>query len=445
MEPTELIEHGMKTAAKLGVDDAVLISTTGRERMVRFANDSLTVTKNTEERVISVYLTKDGKRIVGASTSTTEDRLSGFVERLHKTMMNLSREPAYAPLTDTRRRFDKPSRFDRKLDSEGVVAGAAAEAIAHAKKAGARRSAGAVEASLVSSEILTSTGTRGSDTSTSILLNIRSFTDRNASGHGLSCSATLEAFDPAEAGRRAGSHAKRMLNSKKPEEGTYQVLMSPTVAANLISLAGEFASAFSVDAGVSYLTDKLGKKVASEGFSLTDHGSLEGGFGGRSFDDEGTPTQSTKIIEAGVLKSYLHNLTTAKKFKAKNTGNAGWIEPHCWNLEVGAGDSTYAEMVSEMKRGIILTSNWYTRFTNYRTGEFSTVPRDGTYLVERGKVAGPLSGLRVSDSLERILSSVRLLSKDREWIEWWEVDTPTLTPWVLVDGVKVTRAYGSTP
>jgi hypothetical protein len=51
----------------------------------------------------------------------------------------------------------------------------------------------------------------------------------------------------------------------------------------------------------------------------------------------------------------------------------------------------------------------------------------------------------MSDSLERIFSSVALLSKQREWIQWWEVDTPTLCPWVLVDGVKITKAYGSAP
>ncbi len=236
-----------------------------------------------------------------------------------------------------------------------------------------------------------------------------------------------------------------MQNSKQPSEGTYTVLMSPTVASNLISLIGGFASAFSVEAGISYLADKMGKKVASPSFCLTDHGTIKGGLGGRSFDDEGTPTQSTRIIQDGVLKSYLHNLGTAKRFKTKSTGNGGWIEPNPWNLEVGAGDSTYDEMVSSIKHGIILTSNWYTRFSNYRTAEFSTVPRDGTYLVENGKVTTPLSGLRMSDSLERLFSSVALLSKERQWIEWWEVDEPTLCPWVLVEGVKITRAYGSSP
>ncbi len=436
----------MKAAKKLGVDEAVFLSTGGNEQMVRFANDSLTVAKKTEESVVSVYLAKAGRRIVGGSSNTDEEGLDAFVGRLYKTLVNLSKEPLYARLPERAASFKRAGVFDKRLgEAEKEVSEFASQAIDAAHDAGARRSAGALEASLVFTHILSSNGTEGHDTTSSILLNIRSFTERNASGHGLACSSSLKGFRPVEAGRKAGEHAKRMLKSKKPEEGTYQVLMSPTVAANLISLIGGFASAFSVDSGTSYLVDKMGKKVASESFNLTDHGRTEGGLGGRTFDDEGVPTQSTKLIEGGVLANYLHNLTTAKRFKVESTGNAGWIEPDAWNLEVGAGDSRYPEMVKEMKRGIILTSNWYTRFTNYRTGEFSTVPRDGTYLVENGRVTKPLSGLRMSDTLERIFSSVELLSKEREWIQWWEVDTPTLCPWVLVDGVKITRAYGSAP
>jgi PmbA protein len=446
MDSHDLNEHAMKVAKKLGVDDAVFLSVIGSEQMVRFANDSLTVAKRIEEKVLSVYLVKDGKRIVGGSTNVDKEGVEGFVERLHKTLINLTKDPAYVPLSKTARRFDKPGRYDKGLgEAEKEVSEFAREAIDSARDAGAKRSAGAVEATLSSIDILTSTGTVGHDVGSSVLLNIRSFTDANASGHGLSCSSTLKGLDARAAGRTAGDHSKRMLGSKQPGEGTYSVLMSPTVASNLISLIGGFASAFSVEAGISYLADKLNKKVASGAFSLTDHGSIQGGLSGRTFDDEGTPTQSTKIIDKGVLTNYLHNLGTAKRFKAKTTGNAGWIDPNPWNLEVGAGDSSYDEMVKEMKHGIILTSNWYTRFTNYRTGEFSTVPRDGAYLVEDGKVTTPLSGLRLSDSLERIFSSVLLLSKKREWIEWWEVDVPTLCPWVLVDGVKITRAYGSSP
>ena len=445
--PGDSNEFGVKVAKRLGADEAILMTVFSDERMARFANSSVTVTKNISESGQVVYLAKGGRRIIGSSSNPERASLERFIELLFKSMMSLPKDPGYVPLPAKGMSFGGRDGHDRKLDdAEGLLSGYVEEAVGSATEAGARRTAGSLEAGVTRHHLLSTTGTVGSDASAKILLNIRAFTDKDASGHGLSCSATVRGFDPGLAGKRAGSHSKRMRNARQlPQEGRLEVLMSPTVAANLLGLVGEFASAFSVEAGTSYLVDKLGKKVASESVDLTDMGRGDGCLDSRTFDDEGQPTQTTKVVEGGVLKSYLHNLSTAKRFKAKSTGNAGLVDPSPWNLEVGAGDSTYAEMVSEIGHGLVLTSNWYTRFKSYRTAEFSTVPRDGTYLVEKGEVKAPIKGIRISDSLERMFSSVRLLSKDREWVQWWEVDTPTLCPWVLVDGVTVTKAYGETP
>ncbi len=437
-----LNETALKTAQQLGVDDAVSLSVSGTERMIRFANNSATVVKEVREGELMVYLATDGRRAIASTSNLEASNVKKFVRDLHSSMKGLSREE-YVPLPDRALKFGpSPGLYDRRLaDTGGILPALAKEAIEASLKAGGKRTAGVIDSTVVEYAILTSTGTRGTDSRTSIRLNVRTFGDNDSSGHGLSCSSTLAGFHPDEAGERAGRHAKAMATASEPEQGTYQVLLSPTVASNLVETVASAASAFSVDAGVSYLVEKVGKGVASEAFSLTDHGVIKGGLGGRGFDDEGMPTQSTKVIDKGVLRGYLHNLTTAKKWKTKTTGSAGLISPRPWNLEVGAGDSSYDEMVKEMKKGIILTSNWYTRFKNYRTGEFSTVPRDGAYLVERGKVTKSLKGMRMGDDLQRMFSSARLLSKDREWIEWWEVDTPTLCPWILADGVKITRAY----
>jgi len=448
MGPEDSNSFGVDVAKKLGADEAILMTVISNERMARFANSSVTVTKNVNESGLVVYLAKGGRRIIGSSSNPEKSSLERFIELLYKSMMSLPKDAGYVPLPPRGSSYRPKPSHDKKLEGpEGLLAGYVEEAIHAAESAGARRTAGSLEAGVASHHIMSSTGTVGSDTSSSILLNIRAFTDRDASGHGLSCSATVRDFRPGVAGERAGSHSKRMRNARQlNEEGkTYQVLMSPTVASNLLGLVGDFASAFSIEAGTSYLVDKLGKKVASETLDLTDVGRGDGCLQARTFDDEGQPTRSTKVVEGGVLKSYLHNLSTAKRFRTKSTGNAGLIEPGPWNLEIGAGDSTYEEMVKEMTHGLVLTSNWYTRFKNYRTGEFSTVPRDGTYLVESGEVTLPIKGVRISDSLERMSSSIRLLSKEREWVQWWEVDTPTLCPWVLVDGVTVTKAYGESP
>jgi PmbA protein len=437
-----LNETAMAVAKRLGVDDAVALSVGGKERMIRFANNSATVVKQVEETELMVYLAKDSRRAIASTSNVEESNLKKFVGDLFALLKGLSKEE-YVPLPARAVKFrPSPGQYDRKLDDiEERLPDLAGRAIEASLRAGGKRSAGVIEASAVTYAILASTGTKGTDARTSITLNIRSFGDNDASGHGLSCSSTLSGFDPEEAGRRAGQYARTMTGASEPEQGTYQVLLSPTVASNLVETVSAAASAFSVDAGISYLAEKLGKKVASDSFSLTDHGVTKGGLGGRGFDDEGVPTQSTKIIENGVLRGYLHNLTTAKKWKTKTTGSAGLVVPRPWNLEVGAGDSTYDEIVKEMKRGIVLTSNWYTRFKNYRTGEFSTVPRDGAYLVEGGRAVKSLKGMRMSDDLQRMFSSVQALSKQREWIEWWEVGTPTLCPWMLIDGVKITKAY----
>lgn len=443
MDLEELNQSAVSAAKRLRVDDAVAISANSADSMIRFANNSVTVVNRVEEAELTVYLAKDRRRAIASTSNLSAGAVKKFVGDLFASMKGLP-ESEYVPLPEKAVKYS-PSRlsYDKRLeDVDGELPGLAKTAIDSALASGGKRSAGVINAGQATVAILTSAGTEGSDSHTAITLNIRSFAEKEASGHGLSCSSSLDGFNPEEAGRRAGEAAKGMKEASEPEAGKYEVLMSPAVASNIIETVAGAASAFSVDAGTSYLVDKLGKKVAAPSFSLTDHGVVEGGLGGRVFDDEGIATRSNKIIEGGLLRSYLHNLTTARKWKTKSTGSAGFVTPHSWNLEVGKGDSSHDEMVKEMKKGIILTSNWYTRFANYRTGEFSTVPRDGAYLVENGKVVKSLKGMRAGDDLQRLLSSVRLLSKVREWIQWWEVDTPTLCPWILADGVTITRAYG---
>jgi PmbA protein len=439
----DLNETAVAQASRLGAEDAVALSARVADRMIRFANNSVTVVNRVEEAELTVYLAKDRRRAIASTSNLEKVSVKKFVVDLFKSLKDLTpSEHVSLPKKGSRFR-PGPGRVDRKLvEIEEGLPGLAKRAIDASLSAGGKRSAGVIDAGDVSSAILTSTGTRGSDARAAITLNIRSFAENDASGHGLSCSSTLSGFDPEEAGRRAGEDAKRMVAASEPEAGKYEVILSPTVASNLVEPVAGSASAFSVDSGTSYLAEKLGKTVAAESFSLTDHGVVRGGLGGRVYDDEGVATQSTPIVTGGVLKNYLHNLTTAKKWKSKSTGNAGFVTPHAWNLEVGKGDSSYDEMVKDTRHGIVLTSNWYTRFKNYRTGEFSTVPRDGAYLVRGGEVVGGLKGMRAGDDLLRLFSSVSLLSKDREWIQWWEVDTPTLCPWMRIDGVTITRAYG---
>jgi PmbA protein len=336
-----LNERAIAAAQKAGADDAVALSAKSSDSMIRFANNSVSVVNKVVEAELTVYLAKDGRRGIASTSNLEPFAVRRFVVDLYESLSGLTKSE-YVPLPDEASKYAQSKlSYDKRLeDVDDKLPGLAKEAIDSSLKTGGKRSAGVISAGKGTVAIKTSTGTEGVDSRTAITLNIRSFAENESSGHGLSCSSDLAGFDPEEAGRRAGEGAKQMRNATEPEAGKYQVLLGPTVASNLIETVAGAASAFSVDAGTSYLADRLDKKVASSGFNLTDHGVVEGGLGGRVFDDEGVRTRSNKIIDGGVLMGYLHNLTTAKKWKTESTGSAGFVTPHPWNLEVGSGDST---------------------------------------------------------------------------------------------------------
>ena len=109
-------------------------------------------------------------------------------------------------------------------------------------------------------------------------------------------------------------------------EGKYDVVFDPLFVGSLLGMWGSMASAYYVMVQLSIFVDKIGKKVASEIVTLRDVPAAYS-MSNRVFDDEGVPTRENVIIEKGVLKTYLHNTSTAKIFKTETTGNAG-IVPH---------------------------------------------------------------------------------------------------------------------
>ena len=162
---------------------------------------------------------------------------------------------------------------------------------------------------------------------------------------------------------------------------------------------------------------------------------MPNGFNSCRFDEEGVPTEKTKIIENGILKTYLHNTSTAKKYKTRTTANAGLIAPRSFNIvfDCKKGD------IFDVKEGIYITNVWYTRFQNYATGDFSTIPRDGAFLVKNGKIVQSLKGLRISDNMLNLLKNVQCCNKKVWQIKSWEAETPTFTPEVLVDNINITK------
>ncbi|WP_075057564.1 TldD/PmbA family protein [Thermogymnomonas acidicola] len=253
---------------------------------------------------------------------------------------------------------------------------------------------------------------------------------------------TVDSRQAGALGRRAGETASLSVPRKKGEEGRYTVLLSPHVLGNLMTYSEGFLSSYSVDTGLScFIGMEGGKEVASEAFSLWDVPQDRKGEGYTPFDDEGTETRNRALIERGTLKTFMHSYSTGRKHGRESTGNAGVLYPHAWQLQVGPGGGRdHEKILDEIENGIVIGNTWYTRFQDYRSGTFSTVPRDGgVFLVRRGEIKERWEGMRISDSVPSILRNVIEASSDMRYTRWWEEISASLMPYVLVDGLNISR------
>jgi len=437
----DIAESGLDQALSLGADEVSVICSSSREKMVRFSNNSITAVKEIDTTEVFFYLAKAGRRILGSTSDLDKNGIKEFLDRLLNAAASFKVTRALTSLPNQRLPTNEHSDYDKKLSNIGdEIAELANSSIQASLSSGAKRASGSLSLNEETIAIRTSGGAKGFDKRTKALLNIRAFAEDDSSGHGLSCATKLSNFDPEKAGKQAGSYAKR---SKKPmgwEEGIYDIILTPTVAADMVQLIGRASSAFAVESGLSFLEGQVDEKVAVDELTLRDIGCIKGALDSRVFDDEGLPTHENLVIKKGILKTFLHNSTTAKRAKKKSTSNAGIIEPSPWNLTVDQGDYSLEEMIKVTKKGILMTNNWYTRFQNYRSGEYSTIPRDATFLIENGKIKHPINGVRISDALPRQLRNIAAIGKERVWIEWWEVSTPVLAPTMLINGARATKA-----
>jgi len=440
MRDQDIALRALRLAKSGGATDAVSIVRTTDLRMIRFANNSVTVSNGILEASLSLFMMMKERR----ASLTTTNLSSSSLDELIRNALGMAKlslpSDVYAPLPEG------PFKYRKELISIGDIRllierlpEAVKAAIDSAMSAGAQRVAGTLIAERTEKVLRTTGGAEGTHASTCYNLSVRAFADSEATGQFSKVATHLTDLNPEDVGRRAGEIAKKAMNPKPVDPGRYDTIIGPMTVADLMEEVALSASAFSVDAGSSFFTESLGKKVASPLFSLDDDPSDEHAPGSARFDDEGLPTSKKAIIEDGILKTYLHNSLTAKKMRTRSTANAGLLRPRPFNLEVRAGEKSLEDLISMVDNGIYITNNWYLRYQNTRNGDFSTILRDGLFKVEDGKIAGPIRGLRLSENMLRLLSNIKAIGAERHWIKWWEVETPTLAPAMLIGKVNFTK------
>ncbi len=436
---SSLAENVLAHCIKHGANDAVVSLESCQNSQVKFSNSKIITTEQAVIENLSIFLSVNKRVVVTTLKDISESAAQQAVMNLITFARSLPKNSDYRGIAKGPFKYTPqapvPKRSETLLDGIEQTA----QAIKLSEQQGAARTAGVWEAAHTKVELHTTGGVHASDEGDTFYFSMRAFTKDDASGHSV-CSATdLKNLAVEESVREAASIAQQWKNPVRIAPGKYDILFYPLAAANLIDNAMQGSSMFAVEAGLSFFDGKLGKKVASSKLSIADDPTDEQGVGSARFDAEGTPAQRTSIIKGGVLQTFLHNASTARKHKVKSTGNAGLVSPEPFNIVVERGNVNKDTLVPSLERAIVVTNLWYTRFQNSATGDFSTVARDGMFLVENGNIM-PVRDARISDNLAAMLTRVDACCRDAKWIVGWEVSIPTKTPSLLIRDVNVSQS-----
>jgi len=285
------------------------------------------------------------------------------------------------------------------------------------------------------------------------MLTVRAFQETlDSSGQGLTSGRVMDQIEAKflQAGERAGSFSKAHSECIQGKPGEYDLILAPAVGGNLLGGLVRQDDPIQIIIGRSPFADKIGETLAPEYVNITDNPLIPNGLRSAPYDFEGTPHQTTPIIENGILVNFVHNTSTAKLFDTETTGNSNLVDfggigskllvPASTNIEFNKSSWSFEELLEGSKPTIYVTCNWYTRFTSRISTDFSTIPRDAMFLVENGELGQPIKNIRISDNLLRMLKHIEAIANDRVQVNWWEVQTPTFIPTIKVSDCRITTA-----
>ncbi len=272
--------------------------------------------------------------------------------------------------------------------------------------------------------IATSAARGGEYETTSCYAYLQALADGEAgreTGLGFGLARGPAGLDPAAIGREGAERATEMIGSSKPASGSCPVVLDPTVAASFVGLLGGAAGADAVQRGRSPLAERLGEEVAGEAFVLHDNGLDPGGFATAPIDAEGAPRRRTALIEAGRLRTFLHDSYTARRGGGASTGNAGrsgYRSPpgvSASNLVVGPGAASLEQLLREAGEGVYVNDvAGLHSGVNPVTGVFS-VGASGR-AIRDGERAEPLREFTIASDLVSMLGAVRAAGSSPRWV-----------------------------
>ncbi len=247
----------------------------------------------------------------------------------------------------------------------------------------------------------------------------------------------LSEFDPEATAARALAKAQASEVRVALDPGEYTVVLEEPAVATLLGMLSSMGfSARAVLEKRSFLAGKFGQKLVSDLVTVYDDG-LHPKTAVMPFDFEGMPKTRVYFFRRGVAEGVVHDTRTATLMNAASTGHAlpppaaGW-SPMPTHIVMEPGESSDGELLAGVERGLLVTRFHYARPVDPMRGVVTMMTRDGTFLVEGGKVKGAVEDLRVTESGLRALALVEAVGREGRLITHGEGFGAYLVPKVRI-------------
>jgi PmbA protein len=383
------------------------------DALTRFANN--TIHQNVSEHTlgISVRAVVDGRTARATTNKTDEESLRRVVAAAMSLARNQPENPDLPPMLGPQKYQKVSHYFASTVSATPQDRARAVTRVCKMAEEGKQTAAGIFTTGYVRNLLVNSKGLSARHDHTRAEFSV-TILEENSSGWAKANSPDILNIDPDALFESASEKAAGSRKPRELEPGHYTAILEPAAVLDFVGfIFYDFAGTAVLDKR-SCFNDRMGKKIFGENVTLWDdvYHPLQVGA---PWDGEGFPRQKVLLVDRGVPKNLVYARATAKKMKARPTGH-GFTLPNEYgeapmNLVFGGGDKSVDDMIRSTERGILVTRFWYIREVEPYEKVLTGMTRDGTFLVENGRVTGGIRNFRFNQSIIEALAKVEMLGR----------------------------------
>ena len=384
----------------------------GYSANVRFADNQMSTAGSVGDLQLGIQSAFGPKHAIVTTNELTEESLRAAVDKSERLARLAPDDPEAMPLLPAQQFQPVDAYFlsvaNMTADERARIALTALEP---ARSAGDLTAAGFLVTSIGFTAFGSNTGMFAYHRSTNANYTVTVRT-KDGTGSGWAGAEHNDArqVDFAAISKRAVDKARQSRNPVAIEPGRYTVIFEPQAVGDLVQLIGGYTDARSTDEGRSPFVKtggeggtRVGEKIVDDRVTIYADPS-DPMVLAQPFDGDGLPLGRQVFVDRGVLKTLYYSRFWAKKKGVEPTGAPT-------SFCMSGGDQSIEQMIASTPRGVLVTRLWYLREVDPRTILYTGLTRDGTFLIENGKITRPLKNFRFNDSPLFMLNNLEAMGR----------------------------------